>query len=659
MDVSLLGLIAAALVLIFFLYVAIRSFVNIGAAEQGLVTKRFGKSLPTGQLIATDGQAGYQMETLRPGLRFKLWPLFYVERMPLVQIPAGSIGLVIAQVGAPLDPTARTAVYKREFGNFEDVGEFLRGGGQMGIQRHVLAQGTTVRIHPVAYIVLTTDRQFGRLLSEETEHAMQQAANLPLYMVVNRPDTSTDMVLIVTALEGGADNAGDMAKRIGGFDDIRALEESTQPGQAANATIIEAILASKNDLHGDFQDAQGFLDHGGLVGLQHDVLRYGSWALNPAVFSVQQAPMFVVNQGEVAVVKAYVGLPTVDTSGAEFKFGSIVRPGHRGIWEESLRTGKYALNTRAYSFEIVPTSILTLNWGERNSEAHDLDSRLNAIHAKSRDGFDFSIDLQVQIHVSDVNAPRVISMVGSMSNLVNEVLQSAVGNYFRNALQAMTAMEFIQERSRVQEEAQIYVEAYLNRYNVETRGVYIQDVVFPDELVRVLTQREIAQQEKATYVQQREAELARVDLENVRGTAAAQSELAQARVSIDVNAALAEAAIKEAEGRAGVTTRVAEAEATRITVEGRARADAEQALGLAKATGYDAQTNAIGAEQTAFVAGLEAIANGRVDITPDIVVGSSGTILDALGAVLLRSMNGNGHRQDVPPPPALPAPAAD
>ena len=67
----------------------------------------------------------------------------------------------------------------------------------------------------------------------------------------------------------------------------------------------------------------------------------------------------------------------------------------------------------------------------------------------------------------------------------------------------MTAMEFIQERSRVQEEAQVYVEEYLTRYNVETRGVYIQDVIFPDELVRVLTQREIAQQEKATYMQQR------------------------------------------------------------------------------------------------------------------------------------------------------------
>ena len=79
---------------------------------------------------------------------------------------------------------------------------------------------------------------------------------------------------------------------------------------------------------------------------------------------VDLVPMLVVNQGEVAVIKAFVGLPTLDTSGAEFKFGSIVRPGHRGIWQEPLRTGKYPINPRIYDAEIVPTSILTLNWAD-------------------------------------------------------------------------------------------------------------------------------------------------------------------------------------------------------------------------------------------------------------------------------------------------------
>ena len=59
----------------------------------------------------------------------------------------------------------------------------------------------------------------------------------------------------------------------------------------------------------------------------------------------------------------------LDTSGVEFNFGSIVRPGHRGIWAEPLRTGKYPINPRVYAAEIVPTAILTLNWAEAVSTA--------------------------------------------------------------------------------------------------------------------------------------------------------------------------------------------------------------------------------------------------------------------------------------------------
>src|SRR5207237_10049418 len=107
-------------------------------------------------------------------------------------------------------------------------------------------------------------------------------------------------------------------------------------------------------------DDQGLLAAGGHIRVQQDPWLYGAFLLNPFLVRVEMVPMLVVNQGEVAVIKAYVGLPTLDTSGAEFKFGAIVRPGHRGIWSEPLRTGKYPINPRVYAAEIVPTSILTL-----------------------------------------------------------------------------------------------------------------------------------------------------------------------------------------------------------------------------------------------------------------------------------------------------------
>ena len=451
---------------------------------------------------------------------------------------------------------AKSAVYRPEFDSFADLRAFLDNGGQRGVQRPVLPPGTIAPIHPVGFVVITSDEVFGKPVSESTLSAAQQVDPAALRVTHITPQGDRDMVGVVTTLEGPP--SGDIASRIGAFSDVTAMEQS---GAGSAVQIIQTVLRAKNDLHDNYQDYQAFLDNGGCIGLQHDPLLYGSYLLNPFLVKVELREMLVVRQGEVAVIKAYVGLPTEDTSGEEFKFGSIVKPGHQGIWSEPLRTGKYTLNPRIYEAEIVPTSILTLNWSHATSDAHSLDERLAPIEAKSKEAFAFSIDLQVQIHVPDTRAPKVISMVGTMQNLVNEVLQSAVGNYFRNKLQTLGATEFIEKRDEVQNAAEGYIQQYLSRYEVETRGVYIQDVIFPADLVEVLTSREIAAQERATFAQQRSAQEARVSLEQQRGVADMQSQLAQANVSIDIERSRAEAARARADGEASVITVTGAAEA--------------------------------------------------------------------------------------------------
>jgi uncharacterized membrane protein YqiK len=631
------GVVAAAIVVLLVILVS-ASFHSIGPAEVGLVTKRVGARLDGDQLVALNGEAGYQADLLMAGLRFKLWPMFKVERYPWVQVPPNCVGLVIAQVGTSLPTGAKSAQYKPEFGSFSDLRAFLANGGERGVQRPVLPPGTTAPIHPVGFVVLTPDFTYGKMISEATVQAVGQVDQRTLNVVHITPQGDRDIVGVVTTLEGPP--SGDIASRIGGFGDVDAMEDS---GGGSEAQVIQAVLRSKNRLHDNYQDYQAFLDNGGCIGLQHDPLLYGSYLLNPFLVRVELREMLVVRQGEVAVIKSYVGLPTEDTSGAEFKFGSIVKPGHQGIWSEPLRTGKYTLNPRIYEAEIVPTSILTLNWSHATSEAHNLDARLSPIDAKSKEAFTFSIDLQVQIHVPDTRAPKVISMVGTMQNLVNEVLQSAVGNYFRNKLQTLGAAEFIEKRDEVQHSAEDYIQQYLSRYEVETRGVYIQDVVFPQDLVEVLTSREIAAQERATYAQQREAQEARVSLEQQRGVADMQAELAQAKVSIDIESANALAARARAEGEAAVITTTGTAEATRTQALGEATAAAEAALGLARAKGFSAQREAIGAEQTALVAALREVAGGHVKIVPDIQVGGDSGVVGGLAAMLMRTMANGTH----------------
>ncbi|HWL36374.1 MAG TPA: SPFH domain-containing protein [Frankiaceae bacterium] len=639
------------------LAVVLKSIHRIGPTQVGLVNKRLGlKKLEEDNPIALRGEAGYQATLLMPGLRFKLWPIYGVSRFPWVQVPAGEVGVVLAQVGEPLPIGNKSAYYRPEFGNFSDVAAFLTGGGQKGVQRPVLPPGTLVPIHPVAFVVITSREVFGLPVAPELGALAHDGRLIAesfglgaddLEVLVIAPHGDTDVIGLVTTLEGSPLDKGDIASRLGGFDDIAEMEEE---GGANDAELIDVLLGSKNDLHNNYQDFQAFLENGGRIGLQHDPLLYGAYLLNPFLVRVEMVPMLVVNQGEVAVIKGFVGLPTLDTSGVEFKFGSIVRPGHRGIWQEPLRTGKYAINPRVYAAEIVPTFILTLNWANANSEAHDLDTRLESIVGKSREGFVFTIDLQVQIHVSDTKAPKVISMVGTMLNLVNEVLQSAVGNHFRNTLQDLEAVRFIETRQEVQRSAFEAVREYLMAYDVETRGVYIQDVVFPEELVEVLTRREIANQERATYTEQQRAETARVEMEKARGTADMQAELASAQVSVAISKNQAQAREAAAGGEAAYVRLTGQAEADRRQAIGLAEAKAQEALGLARAAGFDAQRDAIGELPTALVAVAGAIAEGHIDIMPEVLVTGGGAV-DGLAATVMNTLRGS-----LPPAPKAPAP---
>ncbi len=650
----------AGVVALLLVITVLKSLHSIGPSEVGLLNKRFGfKNLTDDDPIAFNGEAGFQAELMMPGLRFKIWPMYGVQKFPWVQVPAGEIGVVISQVGGPLPIGAKSAFYNPTFGNFTDLPAFLQGGGQKGVQRPVLPPGTLVPIHPVAFLVLTAHAIYGMPVSPDLHARAASSGGLlgadsfgltdeQLQVVVIAPVGNADVMGIVTALEGEPLLSGDIASRLGGYDDVSAMEANGD----APAAIIEILLGNKNTLHNNYQDFQRFMDAGGKIGLQHDPLLYGAYLLNPFLIQVELTPMLLVQQGEVAVVKAFVGLPTLDTSGTDFKFGSIVAPGHRGIWAEPLRTGKYPINPRCYAAEIVPTSILTLNWSNLVSSAHSLDANLAPIEGKSREGFVFTIELQVQIHVPDTKAPKVISMVGTMLNLVNEVLSSAVGNHFRNTLQDQEAIRFIETRMQVQQTALEAVSRYLSAYEVETRGVYIQNVQFPAELVTVLTQREIAKQEKATFEEQERAQTARINVEKAKGTADMQGQLATSQVSIDINRNRSEARKAEAEGEAAFVERTGQAEATKVQALGLAEAKAVEALGLARAEGFKAQREALGTQATAIVAVANAVADGRLTIVPEVLVTGGGGSVEGLAATLMRYF-GNGTGGPRPPAPVV------
>jgi uncharacterized membrane protein YqiK len=304
-------------------------------------------------------------------------------------IPQGEIGLLIAADGEPIPPQ-RILGSIVESDNFQDARQFLLNGGEKGRQLGILTAGT-YRINTALFKVITA--------ANAQQHGMSPD-HLRVYAV------KMDMVGIITTLDGASIAEGEIAGLY-------------LPG------------------HDNFQNAQKFLNSGGQRGLQEQVLLSGAWNLNPWFVYVEQVPMTEVPIGHVGVVISYIGKAHQDVSGTDFKHGDLVNTGHKGVWAEPLYPGKHPINTRVMKVELVPTTNIVLNWAER-TESHELDKRLSSITVRSRDGFAFDLDVSQIIHVGALNAPKVISRVGSMQNLVDHVLQPTVGNYFRNAAQEYT-----------------------------------------------------------------------------------------------------------------------------------------------------------------------------------------------------------------------------
>ena len=338
---------------------------------------------------------------LMPGLRMKLWPIYSVQKFPWVQVPGGRDRRGDRAGGcaaADRREERRVPIGVRQLLRPRHVHRRRRPEGRAAAgaaARHADADpsGRVPRPHPRAGVRRPGVAGHRRVDARQRRHARRPRASGSR----RRRSGSWSSRPRARRHDRHRDRARGRAAAVGRHrEPARRLRRRRRDGggrghrgasaSETDARIIEVLLGNKNNEHNNYQDLQAFLDNGGKIGLQHDPLLYGAYLLNPFLVRVEMVPMLVVNQGEVAVIKAFVGLPTLDTSGSEFKFGSIVSPGHRGIWREPLRTGKYPINPRCYAAEIVPTSILTLNWSKETSASHNLDANLAPIEGEEPRG---------------------------------------------------------------------------------------------------------------------------------------------------------------------------------------------------------------------------------------------------------------------------------
>ena len=487
----------------------IASAVYVPDNETGVIVRTLGKDLPAGRIIAQEGEKGPQAQVLGPGWHFGYWPWSYeVNKVDIVQVPNGSVGLVTA-----LD---------------------------------------------------------GRALPE----GMVYAPAWP----------SADAML-------------DAAK----------------------------FLESKE----------------GYRGPQLTILAPGNYRLNPRLFRVEMRPFTLVQAGEVAVVKANAGPIYTGTDKLVVNGVDIVPQGYRGIWRQPLTPGAYNLHSdayqvlkvkttqRVYTYQRVDRTDWRVQGKDKIDQAYD-----DSLSVRSKDGFTFPVDLRLSLSIAAENAPYLVALLGNPDQITKDVQEGeeletlearlvfpAVRAALRNVAENLGALEFIANRSKVEVAAAKYLEAELTPYHLAFDGAYIGAIGLDAteagrQLILTQTEKEVAANQKATYQQQEQAELARRQLIRAREEAEQQKNLVEAGFAVKNATRRAKAQAESAKG---------EADMIRITSEARKQS-------------YELLSAAIGAQGVTLLESLRLVREGNIRITPDVLVqgGATGDVNDALAATLLK-----------------------
>jgi len=336
---SLLPILFGALILlIFFLIIVKRIFVNVGAREIAIKERRYlGAKMPPGRVVATEGEVGIQADVLKPGLHLIKFPFEKVVRkVPLIEIGADEMGIIEAVDGEPMPPGRIFAPDRAQnaHNNFQDPIAFIKRGGVKGIQLRTLPPGLWP-IHPYLFRVSVAKATLipqgkvgvitaadgdpldpGRLLGKAiTGHRNFQDAE---QFIASGGQKGPQVDVLTPGVYRILTQSGSMEGSNGtkpGLFMVRLFDATViNENQIGLVEALDGAQLNPRDYvaesfagHDNFQDGHEFIGKGGQRGPQKDILLPGTYYINPLLFKVIPETAKEIRPGEVAVVVSNVG----------------------------------------------------------------------------------------------------------------------------------------------------------------------------------------------------------------------------------------------------------------------------------------------------------------------------------------------------------------
>ncbi|MFG0285500.1 MAG: SPFH domain-containing protein [Phycisphaerales bacterium JB039] len=344
------------------------------------------------------------------------------------------------------------------------------------------------------------------------------------------------------------------------------------------------------------EDAAFFLGEGaGYKGPQTSVLKPGKYRINTKLFKVEIVPVTNVAKATVGVVKSNVGEWVPSAEGES----PLVDRGQQGIWRTPLSPGTHPLNTRAYEITPISTAKQVVRYTKAETAAMPGEER--EIIVRSSDGFTFPVDVRIEYEIRPEDAPLVVANFSDDQDRLRERLNSAVRAIFRNNAEDVKALQYVQERSRQEQDSLAALATEMEAMGVTITAVRIGDV--GDEqtlgsLLKTQTDREIAVQEQLTFQEQQKAAEQKKQLTRTEQEAEEERRLATASYQVQI----------------------AEQDKERRIIEATAEAEAIQIQAEAQADAYRLIAEQIGKGNAALVELLKVVGEQGIQITPRVMI---------------------------------------
>jgi len=221
----------------------------------------------------------------------------------------------------------------------------------------------------------------------------------------------------------------------------------------------------------------------------------------------------------------------------------------------------------------------------------------------SRDGFQISLDMTVEIELLPKDLAWIFSRYGDLPALVDKVIMPQITSVSRNKGSEYQAKDFImgEGREKFQTELTKSLAAVLGSKNIVVHNAIIRHVEVPDQILEPIQQASIAIQQNLTNMEKQNTakklamlntELSLISQKSEQVAQETTKLKAEIRADQDKQVAMIKAgAIKKS---AEIAKQTAEVEADTVRIMGQAQADAKKLVEGEKAKGLQMVTAAFG-----------------------------------------------------------------